>query len=850
MKKEVYDITGMTCSACSARVERGVNALPGIESATVNLLKNNMTITYDDAVLNENLIVKAVTDSGYGATVHGKEKAEKGGEDAAQKNARHMRIRLMVSFVFIIPLFYLSMGEMLGWPLPGIFLGSENAMIFVFTQFLLSLPVIIAGYNYFRIGFKNLIKRSPNMDSLIAIGSSAAFLYGIYGIYKVAYFIGRGDAEMVHHFSMNLYFESAAMILALITLGKYFEARAKYRTSDAIRKLMDLTPETAILYEGGTEREVPLSQVSTGDILVVKDGYSVPVDGVITQGHAAVDESAITGESMPVEKLEGDRVTGGTINKNGYFMMRATAIGEDTTLGNIIRLVDDATSSKAPVAKLADKISGIFVPVVIGIALVTFIVWAATGKGVEFAMNAAISVLVISCPCALGLATPTAIMVGTGRGAQEGILVKSAETLEITHKVDAVILDKTGTVTEGKPTVTDIIPAAGDERELLSEAASLEKMSGHPLAEPIVAAAEERCIALQQVEEYTLVPGQGIRGIISGEAHLGGNLKMMQAAGVDTAGFSEMDGRLAEQGKTPLYFARGGVLTGIIAVADTIKPTSKAAVEILKGMNIDVYMVTGDNQKTAAAVAGKAGIDNIMAQVLPQDKEQKVRELQQQGKCVAMVGDGINDAPALARADVGIAIGAGTDIAIDSADIILMKSDLMDVPSAIRLSGAVMRNIKQNLFWAFFYNAIGIPIAAGVLYPAFQLLLNPMIAAAAMSFSSVSVVMNALRLQFFTPKWKVESAPAALPAIENQNAENVQTNIKRSDNMTKTIMIEGMSCQHCVKAVEKALNALEGVSSVKVNLEEKKAVVEVTTATDDMLRAAVIGEEFEVKEIA
>lgn len=757
MTKTQFDITGMTCSACSTRVEKGMAKMEGVKEVSVNLLKNSMVVTYDDGVLDAGAIVRKVEDIGYGATPHGKaanKTAAAAPANAAQQEAKGMKRRLILSAVFTVPLFYIAMGEMFGWPLPAFLSGMDNAMVYAFTQFLLVLPVLFVNVKYFQIGLKNLFRLSPNMDSLIALGSGAAVLYGIYALYKIAWGFGHGDMGLVHRFSMDLYFESAAMILTLITLGKFFEARAKGRTSQAIAKLMDLAPKKATVLRDGTEQQISVDDVLAGDILVVKAGESVPVDGAIREGYSSIDESAITGESLPVEKREGDKVTGGTINKSGYFKMEATAVGENTTLSKIIQLVDDATSSKAPIAKLADKISGIFVPVVIGIAVLAVVVWLLLGQSFEFALAVGISVLVISCPCALGLATPTAIMVGTGRGAANGILIKSAESLEVAHAIDTVVLDKTGTVTEGKPVVTDVLALADDENELLAVAASLEKMSGHPLADPIVAEAESRGVVLKQARDYVLLHGQGIVGAVDGVRCAAGNRALMAAEGVDIAGQAATEEALADAGKTPLYFAKGGVLLGIIAVADVVKPTSKQAVQQLTDMGIEVIMLTGDNARTAEAIRRQVGLNQVIAEVLPEDKERAVRRLMEAGKKVAMVGDGINDAPALARADVGIAIGAGTDVAIESADIVLMKSDLLDVPTAISLSRATMRNIRQNLFWAFIYNAIGIPVAAGVFFAAFGWLLNPMIAAAAMSFSSVSVVTNALRLRFFKPRWQ------------------------------------------------------------------------------------------------
>ena len=879
-KKETYDITGMSCAACSARIEKGISGMEGMQQCSVNLLKNSMTVSYDEAELDSGKIIHQVEDIGYGASLHQTQgskttgasgRGKNGATDAAAAAAKQMKQRLIVSLVFTIPLFYISMGHMAGWPLPPWLLGARNHMIFAFTQFLLVLPVLIAGGHYFKNGLKNLWHRSPNMDSLIALGSGAAFVYGIYAIYKIAWGFSIEDMDMVETFGMNLYFESSAMILTLITLGKFMEARAKSKTSEAITKLMDLAPKTAKVLRNGQEEEISVDDVQNGDILVVRDGDTVPVDGKITEGFASVDESAITGESLPVDKQTGDPVTGGTINRTGYFQMEATAVGEHTTLSKIIQLVDDATSSKAPIAKLADRVSSVFVPVVITIALLAAILWMLAGQSFEFALSVAISVLVISCPCALGLATPTAIMVGTGRGAAKGILIKSAEALEITHSIDTVVLDKTGTVTQGKPVVTDVIALEADGKtagentqaytELLQLAFSLEKMSSHPLAEAIVKKAEACSAAFQEVSDYEMIPGQGIAGTIDKARCLAGNRKLMETNRIDISVAAGLQEKLADEGKTPLYFAQGGKFLGVIAAADVVKPTSREAIARLQEMGMDVIMLTGDNARTAEAIKKQVGIKTVIADVLPQDKEEKVRRLQEQGHKVAMVGDGINDAPALARADVGIAIGAGTDVAIESADIVLMKSDLMDAASAVSLSRAVMRNIKQNLFWAFFYNAIGIPVAAGVLYPAFHILLNPMIGAAAMSFSSVSVVSNALRLRFFTPKWKQESGTADLQTTGNGGmmeqstaAAEIADRIAQNDEskgettMKKTIKIEGMMCQHCVKAATKALEGVAGVTAVTVSLEDKQAVVE-GTATDEALTAAIVDAGYEVKGI-
>ena len=880
MKKETYDITGMSCAACSARIEKGISGMEGMQQCSVNLLKNSMTVSYDEAELDSGKIIHQVEDIGYGASLHQTQgskttgasgRGKNGATDAAAAAAKQMKQRLIVSLVFTIPLFYISMGHMAGWPLPPWLLGARNHMIFAFTQFLLVLPVLIAGGHYFKNGLRNLWHRSPNMDSLIALGSGAAFVYGIYAIYKIAWGFSIEDMDMVETFGMNLYFESSAMILTLITLGKFMEARAKSKTSEAITKLMDLAPKTAKVLRNGQEEEISVDDVQNGDILVVRDGDTVPVDGKITEGFASVDESAITGESLPVDKQAGDPVTGGTINRTGYFQMEATAVGEHTTLSKIIQLVDDATSSKAPIAKLADRVSSVFVPVVITIALLAAILWLLAGQSFEFALSVAISVLVISCPCALGLATPTAIMVGTGRGAAKGILIKSAEALEITHSIDTVVLDKTGTVTQGKPVVTDVIAleadgkAAGENTqaytELLRLAFSLEKMSSHPLAEAIVKKAEACSAAFQEVSDYEMIPGQGIAGTIGKVRCLAGNRKLMETNRIDISVAAGLQEKLADEGKTPLYFAQGGKFLGVIAAADVVKPTSREAIARLQEMGMDVIMLTGDNARTAEAIKKQVGIKTVIADVLPEDKEEKVRQLQEQGHKVAMVGDGINDAPALARADVGIAIGAGTDVAIESADIVLMKSDLMDAASAVSLSRAVIRNIKQNLFWAFFYNAIGIPVAAGVLYPVFHILLNPMIGAAAMSFSSVSVVSNALRLRFYTTKWKQESGTANLQTTGNGGmmeqstaAAEIADRIAQNDEskgettMKKTIKIEGMMCQHCVKAATKALEGVAGVTAVTVSLEDKQAVVE-GSATDEALTAAIVDAGYEVKGI-
>lgn len=749
MKKQLLDITGMSCSACSSRIEKVVNRMQGVEQMSVNLLKNNAHVTFDESVVDEKAIIARIEKLGFGAKVHAANVAALvPQQDTAAQEMEEMRQRLIGSLIFAGLVFYQHMGRMWGWPLPSFILGQENELINALLQMLWCIPVLFIDRKYFIHGVRNLLSGAPNMDSLIAVGSGASFIYGLYSVFGMAYAFGHNRLDLLPGFADALYFEASAVILALVTVGKFMEARAKSHTSDAIKALMNLTPKTALVERHGLQGEIPVEEVVTGDVLIVKSGASVPVDGKIIEGSAALDESALTGESLPVDKTIGDKVIGGTINRSGYFKMEATAIGADTALAKIIALVDEATSSKAPIAKLADKVSGYFVPAVIGIAVLVAVVWLALGASWHFALTIAISVLVISCPCALGLATPTAIMVGTGRGAKSGILIKSATALETAHKIDTVILDKTGTITAGKPVVTDILPIKITENELLAFAAGLEKLSEHPLGEAIVAAAEAKQLVLPEAGNYKQIPGQGVTAELSGAECAAGNLKLLEALNVDVSSLMERYDKLAAQGKTPLYFVRAGELLGCIAVADTVKPTSREAIGKLQAMGLRVLMVTGDNQATAEAIRAQVGVDEAVAQVLPQDKEAVIRKLQQEGHIVAMVGDGINDAPALARADIGIAIGAGTDIAIEAADMVLIKSDLLDVAKAICLSRRVMTNIKENLFWAFIYNAVGIPFAAGVFYTAFGWLLNPLIAAAAMSCSSVSVVTNALRLRF------------------------------------------------------------------------------------------------------
>ena len=863
--QEKYNVTGMTCAACQARVQKSVSNLTGVQECNVNLLKNSMVVTYDDKNVNSGQIIAAVEKAGYGASlqqVKGKSAAQAVSPvETAKKEYEAMRRRVIWSFVFTIPLFYISMGHMLCWPLPGVFLGTENSMVYALTLFLLLLPVAIINNKYYRMGFKTLFHGSPNMDSLIALGSGASLAYGIYALYKIAWGFGHGNLALVDQFTHDLYFEGAGTILTLITLGKFFEARAKGRTSDAINKLMNLAPKKATVVRDGVESVIPAEEVEKGDILVVKAGESVPVDGVLLEGTGSVDESAITGESIPVDKQIGDKVIGATINQSGYFKMRADKVGDETALSQIIRLVDEATSSKAPIAKLADKVAGIFVPIVIGIALLAMVVWLICGATFEFAMTIAVSVLVVSCPCALGLATPTAIMVGTGRGASNGILIKSAEALETAHSVNVVVMDKTGTITQGKPVVTDLKCHSGvTEDQLLQIAASLEKLSEHPLARAIVAEAEKQGTQLLPVEQFEQIPGQGIKGSINELACLAGNQKLLNAEGIHDEALEQLQDQMADQGKTPLFFAAAGKLIGMVAVADVVKPTSKQAIADLQTMGIEVVMLTGDHKKTAEAIRKQVGVDRVVAEVLPQDKEREVHTLQASGKKVAMVGDGINDAPALARADVGIAIGAGTDVAMESADIVLMRNDLLDVAGAIELSKATIRNIKENLFWAFFYNIIGIPIAAGCWYTAFNLKMNPMVAALAMSFSSVFVVSNALRLRFFKPKHgsavsdnTAETTASVTTESPVQKISVKQTTIKQSNGgttMKKELMIEGMMCQNCVKHVTHALEGIPGTSHVQISLEDKKATVEVPeSVTDETLKAAVTEAGYEVTEI-
>ncbi|MDY6030003.1 MAG: heavy metal translocating P-type ATPase [Acidaminococcaceae bacterium] len=746
MRKENYDITGMSCSACSSRIEKVVGKIPGVENISVNLLKNSAVITFDDKTVSENAILEKIRNIGFGAKPKKTTAVVK--PISANTEPERMRSILLIAAAFTLPLFYLHMGKMYGWPLPDFVLGDAHEGVNGLLQMLLAIPVLFFCRDYFKNGIKNLWHGAPNMDSLIAIGSGAAFIYGLYAVFGIVDALGHNRLELLHNFTDALYFESAAMILTLISLGKFLEARAKSRTSEAITKLMNLSPKTALVERHGLQGYIPAEELVPGDIVIVKTGAAVPSDGVLTEGNGSIDESAITGESMPSDKFAGDKVTGGTVNRAGYFKMQVTAVGESTTLSKIIALVDEATSSKAPIARLADKISSFFVPAVILIAVTTAVAWLLLGESVNFALTAAISVLVISCPCALGLATPTAIMVGTGRGAASGILVKSATALENAHNIDTVVLDKTGTITQGRPEVTDILPYNISDERLLTIAAALESFSEHPLGQAIVRAAAEKEFTLPAATAFRQLPGRGITAAVDGEKYYAGNALLLEEAGIDITSCKEAGEKLAASGKTPLFFADSTKILGLIAVADQIKPTSKQAIAELHELGLRVIMLTGDNEVTAQAVRQELGIKEVISQVLPQDKAAVINKLRSEGCKTAMVGDGINDAPALAAADVGIAIGAGTEVALETADIVLMKNNLHDVVGAIMLSRKVLRNIKENLFWAFFYNVIGIPLAAGIFYYSFGWRLNPMLAAAAMSFSSVSVVTNALRLRF------------------------------------------------------------------------------------------------------
>ncbi len=843
----------MTCSACSSHVEKSVSKVKGVENVSVNLLTNSMSVEYDGEICSSADIVGAVDKAGYGAS---QADAEKTPVVKKERKDGGSVVKLTVSLVFMVLLMYVSMGGMIGLPEPSFLVGTENAVSFAFAQLLLCLPVLYVNRNYFINGFRRLFTLSPNMDSLVAVGSTASLLYGVFAIFRMSYGLGHGDAELVHTYYHDLYFESAAMILALVTLGKFFEGRSKKRTGDALDKLRNLVPERAIVLKNGQETLTDSKDIVIGDIAVVKSGMSFPADGVVTEGHCFADESAISGESVPVEKTEGGEVIGGTVNKSGHVLVKVTTVGQDSVLAKIIGLVEDAGASKAPIARLADKIANIFVPAVMGIALITFIVWLATGQTFEFALGCAISVLVISCPCALGLATPVAIMVSTGKGAENGILVKSGEALETLHSVKFVVLDKTGTITEGRPRITDILTEK-DEREFISIIAGVEKKSEHPLGAAVCDYAEQNGIETAPPESFSTLPGKGVVAQSSGIRVAVGNAALMSEEGVNPDAYTEAALSLSRQGKTPLIAAFDGQFAGIAAVRDTVKNTAAQAVALLKKEKTEVVMLTGDNETAARAIAAEVGIEKVFAEVLPEEKEQIIASLMKEGR-TAMVGDGINDAPALTRADVGIAIGSGSDIAVDSADIVLVKNDLTDVVTALRLSRRTIRNIRQNLFWAFFYNTLGIPLAAGVLYMTpLALKLNPMIAAAAMSLSSLFVVGNALRLKFFKPvRPDVAVKDAAAPVAEQNGqcaaadfSDNLTAdNGERSDNMNKYLLkVEGMTCGHCTARVEKALKNIDGVISVSVRLEDKCAEVTANgEVSEKTLSDAVTAQDYDV----
>lgn len=857
MKKNKFNIQGMTCSSCQAHVQKAVENLNGIKNVNVNLLSNSMIVEYDEKTLNDKKIIEAVKNEGYGATLAINSQKDKIQNDN-ENTLNSMKKRLIISICFWIPLMYVAMYHMFydlfGIPVPklinDLFHGPENAITFGFTQILLLIPIIYVNRNYFIIGFKRLFKLSPNMDSLIAIGSFSAIIYGIYAIYMIGFGLGHNNLELVSRFSNDLYFESAGTILTLITVGKYLETKSKGKTSEAINKLINLAPKTAIVLKNEKEIEVEVKDIKKEDIIIIKPGYSIPVDGIIIEGESSIDESTITGESIPTQKSINDKVISGTINKNGYFKMKATEVGDDTTLAQIIKLVEEAANSKAPISRLADKVSGVFVPIVITIALLATIFWLINGQSFEFALSIGIAVLVISCPCALGLATPVAIMVGTGKGAELGILIKSAESLELLHKVDTVVLDKTGTITQGKPKVIDIITNQDLINEVMSQknkvkvvlnknndltsknnllkiAGSLEKNSEHPLAEAIIEKTRENNLNLYEVKDFEAISGRGVRGKIDNIEYFGGNLAFMQENNVKLEDVLLKAEELSKQGKTLLYFAKENRLLGIIAVADTIKPTSKIAISELKKKNLEVIMITGDNKNVAESIGKNLEIDKVISEVMPQDKEREVTKLQASGKRVAFVGDGINDSPALVRSDVGIAISSGTDIAVESADIVLINDDLLSVVSAISLSKKVINNIKMSLFWAFFYNIIGIPVAAGLFYLSFNLKLNPMIGAAAMSLSSVCVVLNALRLKKFKPEFK---------KCDSENLDNKERKIM------KKLIVNGMSCNHCKMSVEKALKKIDNVEDVEVNLETKEVIISSNKEIDNKVIEETIKE--------
>ncbi len=835
MKKTKFDVTGMTCSACQAHVEKAVKAVEGVSAVNVNLLRNYMQAEFDENITSPEKIIAAVVSAGYGASESGK-KAEK---SASGSDLSAMKRRLILSLCFMLPLFYLCMGHMLALPVPAIFNGHENIMIFCLTQLLLTIPIIALNFHFFRNGFKNLFHRSPNMDSLIALGATAAFAYSLYGTYMIAYHMGHGNLTAAHGFMMNLYYESCGMILTLITVGKYLEAKSKGRTSDAVSTLIDLAPQTALVVREGVETEIPAADIVVGDIILIKAGAAIPCDCTVIEGSCSVDQSALTGESIPVIKDISDTLMSASVSTGGFVKCRCDRTEKDSTLSKIISLVEEAAASKAPIARLADKISGIFVPVVIAIAVISAIIWFIATGDTAAALKAAISVLVISCPCSLGLATPTAIMVGTGMGAKNGILIKSAESLETAHKITAVVLDKTGTCTEGKPKIREIFPLGISEKELMAYAVSLEANSSHPLAKAITTYCKENKIDTSPCDDYKETEGGGLSGIVNSKKILIGNRRLMEQNGIDISALINNASKSAKNGGIPLFIAADGKAVGVISAADPVKSTSKEAVEIFRNLGIKTVMLTGDNSKTAQAICSELGIDEVHAELLPADKTAVIRDLQQSGQSVAMVGDGINDAPALAVADVGIAVAGGQDIAIESADIVLMNSDLRDAAEAVRLSRATMRNIRQNLFWALIYNSLGIPLAAGLFYPVFHWQLNPMFGAAAMSLSSFCVVSNALQLNLFkTVKRKGE--------IPKNNDISTTTEV---NTMKKTMYIDGMMCNHCTGTVSKLLNAIEGVSA-EVSLENKCAYLEITgDVSEELLIRTITEADFTVKGI-
>lgn len=910
-----FDVRGMTCSACVANVTKAVERLDGVSAANVNLMTNSMKVNFDENKINDEEIIRAVEKIGYGASPAGeKTKAQ---DKPVDDRERALKNRLISSSIFMLILMYIAMGHMVHLPTPSVFHGREGSIIFAFSQFLLALPVVFINRDFYISGFKGLKNRAPNMDSLVAIGSLAALVYGIFAIYMMAYGFGHRDMNLVDAYKDNLYFESSAMILTLITVGKYLEEKSKNKTRSSLAKLMDLAPKMATVIEDGQEKIKNIEDVRLGDILLVKPGESVAVDGKVIEGASSLDESAVTGESIPVQKSVGDRVISASINTTGSFKFQAEKVGEDTTISQIIKLVDEANQSKAPIAKLADEIAGVFVPTVLIIAAATFGIWMALGYGFENALNFAISVLVISCPCALGLATPVSIMVATGKSADFGLLFKNAEVLENLHKIDVIVMDKTGTITEGKPILTDIVTDL-DQEEFLKIAGSLEKNSQHPLASAILNYAEEKNIDLEEITNFNSVSGRGLNGEVAGKKYLAGNLEYMLEEKIDLRGFKDKAEELAGQGKTSMYFANEREVMGIISVKDLPKKSSRDAIKLLRDMGKKIIMLTGDNEKTAEAIAGEIGVDETLAGLLPQDKNKEIDKIQKSGKKVLMIGDGINDAPSLAKADIGMAIGHGTDVAIESSDVVLMRSDLLDVVSALELSKATIKNIKENLFWAFFYNTIGIPLAAGLLFPAFGIKLSPMFAAFAMSMSSVFVVNNALRLRRFRPRGvkrsleesnstrekekvdkqkdleksekitrievegmmcghcekrvadaleKTGKAKNAVANHENSSVEFIDQGLsleeiknaieeagykiiknKGEDSMEKILNVEGMSCNHCVASVRKALEDLDGVREADVSLDDKKARVELDKdLADEVLVKAVEDAGFSAK---